>query len=299
MHDHSHQSTPVKVLTFAILITFGFAIVEAIGGYVAHSLALISDAGHMVTDSFTLIIAAIAAWLSTKPPSKKHSFGLGRAEIMGAWISSFIMLILCLMIVIEAILRIQTPTPVSSVPVMVIGAIGMGINLFVAWILSRTEQNLNTRAAMLHVMSDLLGSIAALAAGVIIYFTHWSPIDPILSILISVLIFFSSMRLLKESLSVLMEGVPKHISLPLLTEKIVGHPQVSDMHDLHVWNLSSGQVLLTAHIDIEQLDTWPTTLQQLRIILRDEFLIEHVTLQPELIVHPITFSKHPLNQKKK
>lgn len=298
MHDHSHHHTSTRVLAIAIILTFGFAIVEAIGGYFANSLALLSDAGHMVTDSFALVIAALAAWVSTRPPSKYHSFGLGRAEVVGAWLSSLIMLALCLVIIVEAIRRLQHPAPVASIPVILIGLIGMGVNILIAWIISRGEQNLNTRAAMLHVLSDLLGSVAALAAGVIIYFTHWQPIDPILSILISILILLSSVRLLKESLGVLMEGVPKHIDIQVLNNRLTDHPQVSDIHDLHVWTLASGKILLTAHVDIEQLDTWPTTLQQLRITLRNEFQIEHVTLQAELIAHPLQFSKHPINKGK-
>ena len=218
-HGHSHgASAPHRVLVIAIFIIFGFAIIEAIGGWWANSLALLGDAGHMASDALALVIAAFAAWVSTKPPSKKHSYGLGRAEVVAAWFSSLLMVVISIAIIIEAVERIHTPEHVKGGIVIVIAFIGMLINLLVAWMLARGERTLNIRAALLHVMGDLLGSLAALVSGAVIYFTHWYPIDPILSILIGVLIMISSLHLLRESLLVLMEGVPGHINYEEVSE---------------------------------------------------------------------------------
>ena len=192
-HEHSHNhnhgaNAPLKVLIAAICLIFIFAGVEAIVGWYAHSLTLLGDAGHMASDALALIIAAFAAWIANKPPSSKHTYGLGRAEVVAAWFSSLLMLIISIAVIVEAINRIHTPANVKSIPVIVVAFIGLLVNIFVAWILAKGERTLNIRAALLHVIGDILGSIAALIAGAVIYFTHWDPIDPILSIFIGILI---------------------------------------------------------------------------------------------------------------
>lgn len=281
-HGHSHgASASHRVLFICIFIILGFAIVEAVGGWWSNSLALMGDAGHMGSDAIALAIAAFAAWLSQKPPSKKHSYGLGRAEVVAAWFSSLLMIIISLAIIIEAVERINTPQHVKGGMVMVIAFVGMLINIFVAWLLARSERTLNVRAALLHVMGDLLGSLAALVAGAVIYFTKWYPIDPILSILIGVMIMFSSLRLLRESLLVLMEGVPGHIDSHEVSETLIQCEGVKAVHDLHIWTLSSGKVALSAHVDIHEMSSWKAVLENLNQLLEKQFDISHVTLQPE------------------
>lgn len=281
-HDHNHaKSAPHKVLIFAIVLTLAFAIVEAIGGWWSNSLALISDAGHMASDAVALAIAAFAAWISTKPPSSKHSYGLGRAEVVGAWISSLMMLGISIAVIIEAVERIHEPMHVKGLPVIVIAFLGMLINILIAWLLARGERTLNIRAALLHVMSDILGSIAALIAGAVIYFTGWFPIDPILSMLISILIMWSALRLIRESLLILMEGVPGHININEVSDNMLTVKGVKDLHDLHIWTLSSGNIALSAHVDINELAGWEPILNDLRELLRQKYGIDHVTLQPE------------------
>lgn len=281
-HGHSHgKNAPHKVLMIAIVLTFSFAIVEAMGGWWSGSLALLSDAGHMVSDSLALLIAAFAAWIARKPPSSKHSYGLGRAEVVAAWVSSLLMLIISVAVIVEAVARIHDPMPVKGLPVMVIAFIGLLVNLLIAWLLARGERTINIRAALLHVMGDVLGSMSALVAGAVIYFTGWFPIDPILSILIGVLIMVASLRLLRESLLILMEGVPQHIDINQVENSMLQIGDVQAVHDLHVWTLSSGRVALSAHVNIHEFSHWPEVLQQLKDRLNDAFSITHITLQPE------------------
>lgn len=281
-HSHSHGANAShRVLFISIFIILGFAVVEALGGWWSNSLALLGDAGHMASDAIALAIAAFAAWIAQKPPSKKHSYGLGRAEVVAAWFSSLLMIAISIAIIIEAIERISLPEHVKGGTVMLIAFIGMLVNVFVAWLLARSERTLNVRAALLHVMGDLLGSLAALIAGAVIYFTHWYPIDPILSILIGVMIIYASLRLLRESLLVLMEGVPGHIDPHTVQKKMMQSNGVKAVHDLHIWTLSSGKVALSAHINIHEMSSWSSVLEHLNQLLKQEFNISHVTLQPE------------------
>jgi cobalt-zinc-cadmium efflux system protein len=191
------------------------------------------------------------------------------------------MIIISIAVIIEAINRINAPTTVHGGTVMIVAFLGLVVNLFVAWLLARGERSLNIRAALLHVMGDVLGSLAALIAGAIIYYTGWFPIDPILSIFIGILILISSLRLLRESLLILMEGVPGHLELEAVSESLREIEGVNDIHDLHIWTLSSGNIALSAHINIKELSSWQMVLPNLRAMLKEEYEIEHVTLQPE------------------
>ncbi len=293
-HDHQHgANTAAKTLWIAVIITLFFAGVEAFFGWFAHSLALLSDAGHMLADSLTLVMAAIAAIIAARPPSRKHSYGLGRAEVIAALISSLFILLVVIGIAVEAVNRLQHPKPVAGGIVMIVAFIGLVVNVVIAYILSRGEKTLNMRAALLHVIGDLLGSVAALLSGAIIYYTHWDPIDPILSFFICVLILISSLRILRDTFSVLMEGVPSHLDLASIGYRMASVKNVKSVHDLHVWTLSSGMIVLTAHVLIINLKQWQTVLADLQQLLQQEFHIEHVTLQPEVITEEIIQLKIP------
>ncbi len=209
-HDH-HQATSGWTLTIAIGLTLGFALVEALAGGWSGSLALVSDAGHMLTDGGALALAAGAAWLAKRPQSHRHTYGFARAEILAALLNAFFMLAVIAAITVSAIERLRSPGAVAGEAVTVVAIIGLVVNLGVAWVLSRGERNLNTRGAMVHVLGDLLGSVAALIAGVVVTYTGWTPIDPILSMAIAALILVSSVRLLREALHALMEGTPLHL----------------------------------------------------------------------------------------
>ena len=293
MHDHAHHhsgNNHLKPLVWGLVITLVFAVVEAIGGWISGSLALLGDAGHMVTDSFSLALGAVAALLAQKPASREMSFGWGRAEVLAAIVNAVLMLLIVIGITIAAFNRLREPVPVQGGMVMLIAAIGLMVNVAVAWVLHRGEQTLNIRGALLHVMGDLLGSVAALIAGAVIYFTGWTPIDPLLSVLICLLILFSSIKLLRDAVDVLMERVPRELSLPVVGEAMAEVQGVRSVHDLHIWRLDSSMVSLSAHIVVDDLLAWPKVLEGLRKMLIQRFDIHHITLQPE----PLQADKTPI-----
>ncbi|AMX02006.1 cation diffusion facilitator family transporter [Microbulbifer thermotolerans] len=288
MHDHVHHrrgSGHLRPLVWGLVITFVFALVEAVGGWLSGSLALLGDAGHMATDSLSLGLGAVAALLAQRPADRAMSFGWGRAEVLAAIVNAVFMILIVIGICVAAVGRLRNPQPVAGGTVMLIALIGLAVNLLVAWTLHRGEQTLNIRGALLHVMGDLLGSVAALISGAVIYFTGWTPVDPLLSLLICLLILFSSLRLLRDAVDVLMERVPRELSLPVVSDTMVDVDGVRSVHDLHIWRLDSSTISLSAHIVVDDLRAWPAVLERLRETLIVRFDIEHITLQPEPI-HP-------------
>ncbi len=263
------------------MVTLGYAVVEFVAGAVFHSLALMSDAGHMFSDALALGLAAFASWVASRAAGSRHSYGFARAEVVAAFVNGLAMLLIVVVIVVESISRLLDPQPVTGLGVMVIATIGLLANLFVAFIIGRGEGDLNTRAALLHVIGDLIGSVAAITAGAVIYFTGWQPVDALLSLVIAVLILGSTVRLVLDALHVLMEGVPAGLRIEEIGQALGALAGVSTVHDLHVWNISSGQVALSAHVDLDTLDNWAPLLESARQMLQTRFGIAHVTLQPE------------------
>lgn len=290
MHDHHHHhhrhghghGHGGNGLLWALGLTLGFALLEGIGGWWAQSLALLGDAGHMVSDATALGLAALAARIARRPPSTRHSYGLGRAEVVAALVNSLFMVAVVTLIGFAAIERLQQPVAVHGGAVIAIALAGLAVNVLVAWVLSRGERTLNSRAALLHVLGDALASVAALTAGAVIYFTGWTPIDPLLSLFICALILVSVIRLLREVLHVIMEGVPPYLELRDVGRAMAGVSGVGSVHDLHIWTLSSGNVVLSAHIVIASMTHWDDVLLALRRLLHERYGIDHVTLQPEL-----------------
>ena len=281
-HTHSKQVSNQNLLLIALVLTLGFSGVEGAAAYFANSLALISDAGHMVTDAAALGLALLAQIISRRPPSPKHSFGFGRAEALAAFVNSIAMLALVAWIVIEAISRFANPHDVDGLTVTVVAAIGLVMNIVVAFVLSRDKKSVNTRAALVHVMGDLLGSVAALVAGIVIQLTGWMPIDAILSILVSLLILKSTISILHESYHFLMEGVPLHIDYLQVGTDLRNIPGVLSVHDLHVWEMTPSFPALIGHIEIEHMDEWPEIMTRINTMLLAKHGIDHVTLQPEV-----------------
>ncbi|MFO7762101.1 MAG: cation diffusion facilitator family transporter, partial [Wenzhouxiangellaceae bacterium] len=276
--DHSGG----RALQRALLLTLSFAGVEFVVGWWGGSLALMADAGHMLTDSTALGLAAIAAWIATRPADRHHSWGHGRAEIIAAMINGAAMLGLVAVIVYNAIERFQNPVEVRGAAVLVVAAIGLGINLAVLKVLHGGQGNLNVRGAMLHVMGDLLGSVAALASGTVIVLTGWTPIDPILSLVICALILFAAVNLLRTALGVVMERVPARLDLEDVRAAMHDVEGVVEIHDLHIWQISSERVALSAHVVMSDLEAWPDLLARINAMLLERFRIDHPTLQPEL-----------------
>jgi len=279
-HDHHDHGASGRLLLIALAATAVFALVEALAGYWAHSLALMSDAGHMVTDAAALGLGLVAQIVSRRPPSQRASYGYARAEVIGAFVNALAMLAVVVWIAVEAVQRLLAPQPVAGQTVMLVAALGLAINLVVAWLLSRAANNLNTRAALLHVMGDLLGSVAALVAGAVVFFTGWTPIDPLLSLVVAVLILQSTWSLLRQTTQVLMEAVPGHLSYDEIGRAMTSQAGVQGVHDLHIWHMSSDRVALSAHITIANAGDWPRVLAGLQRLLDQRFGIDHVTLQP-------------------
>lgn len=280
-HDHHHSAH--EVWLWPLLLISAFAVVEAVGGWLTGSLALLGDAGHMVSDAAALALAWLGSWIARKPASKQHSFGLMRAEVIVALVNGLLMLFVITFIVLEAIERLQTPRPVLGGEVMLIALLGLVVNVIVALKLHGHQDSMNNRAALLHVLGDLLGSVAALAAGAVIYFTGWMPIDPILSLFISALILISTVKLLREVVHVLMEGVPAHLEIGEVTDALTAIPRVQEIHSVHIWALSSQVSALSAHVVLKDMQTWHEVLPDLRRMLHERFSIDHVTLQPETV----------------
>jgi cobalt-zinc-cadmium efflux system protein len=282
-HTHTHEASMPDIgsrLMWALVVTLGFAAVEAFSGLFSGSLALLGDAGHMLTDGASLGMAAFAAKISKRPPSEKHTFGLGRVETLTALLNVVFMMAIIAFLTAAAIRRFFAPQEIHGTTVTFVAIAGMLVNILVAWLLIQGEQTLNTRGALLHVIGDLLGSLAALVAGLVIVWTGWTPIDPILSLLICALILFSSCRLLRDIVHTLLEGVPSHLSVEKIGRDLASVPGVSSVHDLHIWMLSSNRVALSAHLVVDSLDTWGKILAETQALLLERG-VAHVTLQPE------------------
>jgi cobalt-zinc-cadmium efflux system protein len=293
-HHHGEHGSPSGSLIVALLLTLCFAGVEALTGWWSGSLALLSDAAHMITDASALGLAAGAAWLARRPPSLLHSYGLLRAEVLAALVNSVLMLVLIGFIVHEAIERFGAPRDIAGGAVVLVAVVGLVVNLGVAWILHRGEQTLNSRAALLHVLGDALGSVAAIVSGIVILASGWTPIDPLMSLFVAALIGVSALRLLREVVHVLMEGVPLTIRLDAVGRDLARIPGVLRVHDLHVWTLSSGTLALSAHLEMSDLDRWPVILATARQTMASEHGIHHVTLQPEVpVASPLVRGTYP------
>jgi len=291
-HDHAHDhdahahrppggaASARRALVIALVLTGGFALVEAAGGWLAGSLALLSDAGHMVTEAAALGIALFADTIARRPPSRRASYGYGRAEVLAAFVNAIAMLAVVAVIGIEAVRRLLDPAPVAGEMVVIVAVAGLAVNLIAAWVLSRAGGSLNARGALLHVLGDLLGSLAAVVAGGVIMATGWTPIDPILSLVVVLLILRSTWQLLRQSTGVLMEGVPTHLDYDAIGRSLAALPGVVDVHDLHIWNMSAEGVALSAHLSLAGGDDWLGLLGHARRVLSTEYGIRHATLQP-------------------
>jgi cobalt-zinc-cadmium efflux system protein len=287
-HAHHAPSQPggLRALAGALALTAGYALVEAFGGWLAGSLALLSDAGHMATDAAALGLALFAQWVARRPPSPRASYGYARAEVLAAFVNALALLLLVGFIVVEAIRRVATPAPVAGATVLGIASVGLAVNVLSAWVLSRVSTSAGAHAAFLHVVSDALGSIAAIVAGAVIMTTGWTPIDPLLSLLTAVLILRATWRLLVQTTGVLMEGVPAHLDYDEIGNALTAIPGVSGVHDLHVWLMTSHEAALSAHVTIDSGEAWLPVLDASRRMLATRFGIGHVTLQPSWPLHP-------------
>jgi cobalt-zinc-cadmium efflux system protein len=282
-HDHSHHHDQ-QHFWLAFLVTLGFAGVEALAGVFSHSLALLGDAGHMATDSVALGLAALAGWVAGQPASERHSYGLGRVEVMAALANTLLMFVIVAGLVIAAVGRLAHPPAVQAPLVMLMGALGLAVNFAIYKVLEGGHASLNKRATLLHVANDMLASAAAFLAGLVIWRTGWLPIDPILSLFIGLLILLSSLQILGDAAHVLLEGVPRGMDLAGIGRSMAAIEGVGSVHDLHVWSVSSGEVALSAHVVIEDMGRWEAVFLGLKTHLHGSYGIDHITLQPEPLV---------------
>lgn len=282
-HSHHHQSNNKKALFWAFILIATYMVVEVIGGLMTNSLALLSDAGHMLSDAAALGLSLIAIRIGEKIATEKKTFGFKRFEIIAAAINGATLIIISIVIFYEAIERFIHPPEVQSLGMLTIAVIGLLVNIVAAWILMRGDKddNLNVRSAFLHVLGDMLGSVGAIVAALVIYFLGWGIADPIASVIVAALILFSGWRVTKDALHVLMEGSPEHLNLEELKAKLLSITTVQSVHDLHVWSITSGVPMLSCHLAISGEGRHDQVLRHAQTLLHDEFGIDHSTIQVE------------------
>lgn len=277
------QNNNARQLLLAFGITAGFMVIEAIGGFISGSLALLADAGHMLTDAAALLFALLAVQFAKRPANIRHTFGWLRLTTLAAFVNAIALVVITIIIFWEAIQRFNHPQPVTGTTMIVIAIAGLLANLVALWILHRGEEekNLNVRAAALHVLGDLLGSVGAIAAAIIIIVTGWTPIDPILSVLVSCLVLRSAWRLLKESVNELLEGAPQAIDVDELKQNLNRMlPEVRKVHHVHLW-LVGEKPVMTLHVQIVSPRNHDTVLGCIQDFLEHHYQIEHATIQIE------------------
>jgi cobalt-zinc-cadmium efflux system protein len=283
-HDHRHQSATNswRRLSLVLFLTALYMIAEVIGALWTGSLALLADAGHMFTDVAALVLALTAVWFGSRPATSRKTFGYYRLEIIAALVNGVTLVVISLLIFYGAYERWIEPPVVKSGPMMVVAAGGLAVNLICAWILhGRHEIDLNIRGAWMHVMGDALGSVAAILAGLCMALFGWYQADAAFSVVIGLLIIWGSTRLIRESTNVLLEGTPAHINLAAVEDAILATAGVDDVHDLHVWTITSGRDALSAHVIHAHSISQPDLLRELRAKLHDRFGVDHLTIQME------------------
>src|SRR5699024_687275 len=252
-HDHAHDANKKTLFTAFIIITF-FMIIEAVGGFLTNSLALLADAGHMLSDAISLAVAVVALTLGERVANYSKTYGYKRFEILAAVFNGVTLILISGFIFYEAIGRFQNPPEVSSFGMLGIAAIGLVVNIVVAWMLMRsgsTQDNLNIRAAFLHVLGDLRGSVGAIVAALVMIFIHWGIAHTFANVIVGILILISGWRVTKDALHVMMEGTPVNVDLEDIVRSIKSFDEVKGIHDLHAWTITSGMNALSAHVVVD------------------------------------------------
>jgi cobalt-zinc-cadmium efflux system protein len=281
-------------LAASVSITAAFFVIELVGGILTNSLALQTDAIHMLTDVVALAYALAAAWLAQRPVSLRRTYGYYRVEILSAFLNGILLWAVVIFVFYEAIQRIQRPAGVQSLNMLIIAVLGLVSNGLVAVTLSRSRnESLNLKGAFLHVVADILGSVGAISAGLIMLFTGWYQADPIASIMIGVLVFYSSGRLVRDSVNVLLEGVPSHIDLSRVERRILDMKGVKNIHDLHVWSIADTKMCcMSSHVVVEDGTNGKDLVTKLILVLKEEFGIDHTTIQLEDENYPKAAGEH-------
>ncbi|MGE0055395.1 MAG: cation diffusion facilitator family transporter [Hyphomicrobium sp.] len=281
-HDHGHTSSSASALTKALALTGTFLVVEVVAGILTGSLALISDAAHMLTDTAGLAIALAAIKVGERPADSRRTFGYRRFEILAAALNAILLFAVAAYILYEAYQRVLAPTEVQSIPMLVVAFLGLLVNLAAMRLLAGNAQSsLNVKGAYLEVWSDMLGSIGVMAAATIIWFTGWRWVDPVVAVAIGLWVLPRTWQLFSETMNVLLEGVPEGVDLAAIESALRAVPGVRDVHDLHVWALSSEMPSLSVHLVIGDAPDADKVREKAAELLEERFSIDHVTLQTE------------------
>jgi cobalt-zinc-cadmium efflux system protein len=285
--SHVHHHRPAgKALGVAFALTSVVLVVEAVAGYVSGSLALLSDAGHVLTDVAALGLAWFVTYFSERPASEQHTFGYHRSRILAALANATVLLVIAAVIAVEAVVRLQHPRAVQGGVVIAAAVLAIGANAYIAVALSpHRGENLNVRSALLHVVSDIGASLGVVVSGLLAVTVHSYAADPIVSLLIAALISYGAWEIIRDTVVILMEGAPRGLDLAQVRAAMLEVPGVEDVHDLHVWSLSDGYRLLSAHIMVpdQALADTATLLADVKRLLHQRFRIEHATIEPECI----------------
>ena len=285
-HDHTHGMAK-QTLRLAFFLTLFILAAEVIGGLLANSLALLSDAGHVLTDIFALGLAWFATSQAERPPNARNTFGYHRVGILAALVNALTLILVTIWILWEAVQRFQHPEAVQPLAMFLAASVGIGVNLYIGFGLQKEKENLNVRAAALHVFGDVGASVAVIVAGIVVLLTGWYPIDALLSVGIAVLIAFGAWRVLRETMDILLEAVPKDVNLSALVRDMMRIKGVQDVHDLHVWCITSGMYALSCHTQIADLPPSQSApiLASLESMLREKYSIGHTAIQFESYAH--------------
>ena len=283
-HAHSHHSHAPKdygrIFAFGIILNIVFVIIEALYGWYAHSLALLADAGHNLSDVLGLLLAWSAFWLAQRKGNTQHTYGWRKASILAALINSMLLLVAMGAMAWEAIQRLQQPQIIESITLIWVAACGVVINGFTAWLFMRdSEHDINLRGAFLHMAGDALVSVGVIITGVLYYYYQWSWLDPVMSLIIAIIIIIGTWHLLQQSLNLSLDGVPEHIKLTEVQQFLLQQNHVKAVHDLHIWALSSSEVALTAHLVVNEFPQDDKLLHIISDELEHHFGIQHSTLQ--------------------
>ncbi len=274
-----------RTLLVVLVLTGLYLVAEVVGGYLANSLALLSDAGHMFSDVAALALSWLAMRFATRPATTRKTYGLYRLEILAALINGVTLIALSIFMVVEAYHRFLLAEPVQGRLMMAVSLGGLVVNLVAAWLLSRAGEeghhDLNMRGAFLHVLGDLLGSVAAVVAGVLVVWKGWYWADPLISLLISGLIVFNSWRLVAEAVNILLEGTPAHIEAEAVEQALREVAGVQGIHDLHIWTITSGRHAVTAHVVVREPRESRRILREMQALLAERFQLSHSTIQLE------------------
>lgn len=286
-HEHGHQHHLAgRALGTAFALTGIILLVEAVGGYISGSLALMSDAGHILTDLAALGLAWFVTHLSQRPATEQHTFGYQRSRILAALANATVLLLVAAVVAVEAVTRIGHPQAVQGGLVIVAAVLAIAVNLYIAIVLHRHEEgDLNVRTALLHVVSDIAASAGVVVAGIFALTLHLYIVDPIVSLLIVGLITYGAWQIIRDTVVILMEGAPRGLDLAEVRKAMLEVPGVDDVHDLHVWALSDGYRLLSAHVSVpdQALADTSTLLADIKFLLHQRFHIEHATIEPECV----------------